>query len=127
MARKSGKKAAEKAERKTATRTAPEAGTPEPLSQERWKCPVSHCDGWVSHVGSDEIAFWGCGECGSVWLDKDNLVREAREIVARFPYRAAFHEDVGGRLRPSRMIGFPGNSEKVEGEPVDTYPDFERG
>ena len=99
---------------------------------ETWKCPISHCDGWVVHVDldkkySDGGLQWACGECGSFWRSKDNLIKEVREIIKKFPYRSVFYDDINGQIMPSSVIWFPGSDEKIESEPYDTHDDYERG
>ena len=105
---------------------------PRVKQEETWKCPVSHCDGWVSHVHIDERYLdggdqWGCGECGSFWRDKNNLIKEAREIVKKFPYRSVYYETRDGQLKPTEPGDCPNDSEKIESEPWDTAEDYERG
>ena len=37
------------------------------------RCPVSGCAGLVSKAADDSGWFWGCGECGSVYLKCDSF------------------------------------------------------
>ena len=36
------------------------------------KCPICR-DGIVSYIDDDTEKFWGCGECGNVWLSEESL------------------------------------------------------
>ena len=109
---------------------APAAAADEPML----RCPVPKCDGWVCHVTwkmteeeSSPRPFWGCGECGSYWLDVENLHKEVVAVVERFPYRAACYERVAGRW-VSVLERQPENYEAlVLAEPHDASSSFERG
>jgi len=42
------------------------------------KCPI--CDGMVSFIENDtEGNFYGCGECGSIWRQQENLMKDISE------------------------------------------------
>jgi hypothetical protein len=101
----------------------PRRAKPVPL----WKCPVSRCDGWVCHVVLDGLPQWACGECGSFWKEKENLLKEVTEICIRFPYRAAFYEVRDDHLHPSEMTSVAAVSEKIANEPDDDGLSYERG
>lgn len=95
--------------------------------EETWRCPVYQCDGWVSLIDNDDDAEWACGECGSIWQHKENLISEVESAVARFPYRAPFYERDGNEIRPSSVVTVPDYYEKVKAEPPDNNPDYVRG
>jgi len=109
-----------------------EPETPPPL-----RCPVLHCSGWVSLIPPSatakgakrrikEQAFWGCGECGSVWYDANNLQREITAIVKRFAYRKKCYVKRGGKWEPASSL-VKGYETRVEAEPVDKVKDYVRG
>ncbi|MDR3322843.1 MAG: hypothetical protein LBS89_01390 [Zoogloeaceae bacterium] len=50
------------------------------------RCPCKTCSGIISYV-EDATGFWGCGECGTVWFDKNDLFREIENISRRYSYR----------------------------------------
>ncbi len=54
-----------------------------------YRCPIARCTGWVSYASeeSDEKSFWGCGECGSIWYNRENLFGEISDIVKKYKYR----------------------------------------
>lgn len=41
-------------------------------SEEPIECPICH-GGIVSYIDNGDEKFWGCGECGSIWLTKKSL------------------------------------------------------
>ena len=51
-----------------------------------YRCPVSACAGYVSfnEESEEDDEFWGCGECGSIWFDKENLLSEIDQIILQF-------------------------------------------
>lgn len=93
---------------------------------EQWKCPMSHCDGWVNEISIDADHFWGCGECGCCWKKQENLIRDITASIKKFPYRAVFYQQANGTLRPSAVTAFPGDSAKFAGEPQDNYSRYQR-
>lgn len=109
----------------------PQTGKPPRAHREAvYRCPVSHCTGNVSHVDhdDDEEPFWGCGECGSIWYDKDNLLKEIDAIVKRFAYRRKCYRKVHGKWAPAERAREPSHYEEmVEQEPWDETDDFVRG
>jgi len=81
-----------------------------------WKCPVTHCDGWVVHVNPDEKYMdgrlqWVYGECGSFWRKKQNMINEVLNIVGTFPYRSVYYEIKDKEVKPSEVTSFPGDSD----------------
>lgn len=101
-----------------------EASTP----TQPYRCPVSHCTGWVVCVEDEEAPFWGCGECGSVWFQKANLLREIDSILALFPYRHSCYRQAEGEWLPTDPETIPKDyEERVEQEPWDDSDDSVRG
>jgi len=42
----------------------------------QYRCPVSHCTGWVDYITAARAkSFYGCGACGSRWLNVENLYK----------------------------------------------------
>ena len=100
--------------------------------KEMWKCPVSQCDGWVVQVNLNEKYIdgglqWACGECGSFWRKKENLLKEIMESIEKFPYRSVYYNVKDGIVKPSELSDLPDNSKKIESEPDDVFHDYERG
>jgi hypothetical protein len=65
-----------------------------------------------------------------VWFilaEKQNIINEVLSIVGKFPYRSVYYEIKDKEVRPSEVTSFPGDSDKIESEPDDTFPDYERG
>jgi hypothetical protein len=50
------------------------------------RCPCKACYGRISYV-EDEPSFWGCGECGTTWLNIDELFRDIERISNLYIYR----------------------------------------
>jgi len=93
-----------------------------------YRCPVSRCTGDVSFVKDDESPFWGCGECGSIWYQKDNLLKEIDSIVERFKYRRKCYKRVRGKWVPADPAKEPSDyRESVESEPEDQLGEYVRG
>jgi hypothetical protein len=95
-----------------------------------YRCPVSGCAGFVSfnEASDDDEEFWGCGECGSIWHDKANLLAEIDSIVARFKYRKKCYRKVKKAWVPAALDAEPEDYEdKVADEPEDERDDYVRG
>src|SRR5262249_27405715 len=64
---------------------------PKAKKEQIYHCPISGCTGYAVHVENSALyapgPFWGCGECGSVWREKDELFDSIDEIVKRFSWR----------------------------------------
>lgn len=100
------------------------------MSTSTYRCPVSACAGWVSLVADDEEEgpFWGCGECGSIWRERVNLLAEIDAMVARFPYRAGCYRRADGGWLPADPASIPAEYERrVQEEPADEAEDYARG
>lgn len=61
-------------------------------------CPIPRCGGWVSYVDNldGEAPFYGCGECGRTWTDKQSLDEAISEICRQYSYRKAAYEQRNG-------------------------------
>lgn len=100
----------------------------EPLSTCRWRCPVSHCSGWVVFVDHDPPGFWGCCECGADWEDEGSLQREISNIVVKHAYRAKCYQANGNQWLPApRGDETPDYESLVEAEAWDRSSTFRRG
>lgn len=53
------------------------------VSDNQYRCPTSHCTGWVCnvHEGDGNNSFWGCGECGRIWPHIDLLFDDIKSIT----------------------------------------------
>jgi hypothetical protein len=91
------------------------------------RCPVPACPGFVSFIEKSKKsgAFWGCGECGSIWRDEKNLQREITAIVKRFAYRTQSYKQAGGVWVPGRDS--PSLTAKIGREPREADREYERG
>jgi hypothetical protein len=100
------------------------------VSTPTYRCPVSGCAGWVDYVDNDldEGPFWGCGECGSVWYEKANLLKEIDQIVKKFKYRKKCYRKSKEEWIPADPDKIPDDyEERVEAEPQDESDDYVRG
>jgi hypothetical protein len=97
----------------------------EPPSMSTYRCPVSACSGWVDFIEGDDRPFWGCGECGSLWYQKVNLLKEIEAITRLFPYRNECYSQVGGEWLPAAHSD--DYERRVEEEPQNQSDDFVRG
>lgn len=96
----------------------------------QYRCPVSHCAGWVDYITAARAkSFYGCGACGSRWLNVENLYKEIAAMVALHPYRKECYRKVaGGKWKPVPLAHQPRDyEERVEREPFDEKDDFVRG
>lgn len=107
----------------------PQTGRPPPdMKEVVYRCPVSQCSGNVSYIKYEEGPFWGCSECGSMWYDKKNLLKEIDTIVKRFTYRGKCYRKVKGKWEPADSPVEPDDYyEMVAEEPDDGAKDFVRG
>lgn len=93
-----------------------------------YRCPVSHCAGWVSFVEEDASGFWGCGECGSIWRKEKNLQSEITNIISRYKYRCGCYMKKSDRWIPAPFSDEDSDYENlVESEPVDKGRKLVRG
>jgi hypothetical protein len=93
-----------------------------------FRCPVSGCVGWVDLVEDEDGDFWGCGECGSIWRKKKNLMAEITQIIKKRSYRQACYAKAGRGWKPADQDDEPEDYETlVEQESPDATDGFERG
>jgi hypothetical protein len=93
-----------------------------------YRCPVSHCAGWVSFINDAPAGFWGCGECGSFWRDSNNFQRELKQIAAKYRYRAMCYRPGKDNWTPAPFSEeVPDYERLVEDEPIDPQTEFMRG
>ena len=100
------------------------------VSKPMYRCPVSGCAGAVEYVDSDEEEgpFWGCGECGSIWYKKANLLKEIEGIIKQFSYRKKCYRKSKGGWLPADPQKLPADyEERVENEPEDESDEYVRG
>lgn len=98
-------------------------------SQNHFRCPVSHCAGWISYIEQDGHCVYACGECGSFWKEKNILFNEIIEITAKFPYRKkSYRFSSNGDITPVPLENEETSyEEQVETEPFDSLNVYERG
>ncbi|KRD08140.1 hypothetical protein ASE21_15710 [Flavobacterium sp. Root901] len=93
-----------------------------------YRCPVSHCIGWVDLIDDDNSSFFGCGECGSIWYEEKNFQKEITQIISLYEYRTKCYEEIGEKWLPALFENEDKNYEiLVESEPFDKSKSFIRG
>lgn len=91
-----------------------------------YRCPVSHCSGWVAWIESS--SFFGCGQCGSIWHDEKNLNDAIGQSVSNYPYRASCYKKINEQWTPAPIELQPDNYEElVELESFDHAQTVLRG
>lgn len=92
-----------------------------------WRCPVSGCHGFVSFVeGDSSEGFYGCGETGDIWKNKNNFFNEIERIIKLYPYRKASYIKNGSEWLPNDKE--PNNiDDLIDLEEEDTFKDYIRG
>jgi hypothetical protein len=106
------------------------AESKETQSHPQYRCPVSHCSGWVDYIQPQRSKpFWGCGACGSRWFDVENLFKEIQAITVCHTYRKrCYTRTSSGKWLPVPLSKQPSDyEEKVEREPYGEQGDFRRG
>lgn len=93
-----------------------------------YRCPVSHCSGWVEFIDENSSGFFGCGECGSMWYEEKNLQKEITHIISLYNYRAKCYEMISYKWIPASFKNEDKNySYLVDFEPLDKIKNFIRG
>ncbi|WP_276378603.1 hypothetical protein [Flavobacterium sp. H4147] len=93
-----------------------------------YRCPVSHCAGWVDLIEDKTSSFFGCGECGSMWHDEKNFQKEITQIISLHDYRAKCYNMIEDKWMPAPFKNEDKNYESlVESEPFDKSKSFIRG
>ena len=106
---------------------AAEHAEPTPPVQ-NYRCPIKQCTGWVDLIDEKTRPFWGCGECGSIWYEVNNLQKEITDIVAVHPYRARSYRKLNGQWVPGDLKSEPADYEELVGkEPADDHDELVRG
>lgn len=92
-----------------------------------YRCPVSHCTGWVELIEDSTSSFFGCGECGSIWHEEQSFQKEITQIVSLYNYRAKCYKMIENKWTPSPLENEDKNYETlVESEPFDKKKSFTR-
>jgi hypothetical protein len=77
------------------------------------RCPCKTCSGYISYI-EDSPGFWGCGECGSTWFNKDDLFRDIENISKQYSYRQKVYiKDKKFCFLPVDLEKEPKNYEKL--------------
>jgi len=60
---------------------------------EELRCPNETCYGWVSEVEESSTSkFYGCGSCGNVWSNLDQLRESIEQIISKYAYRQKVYQ-----------------------------------
>ena len=87
------------------------------MSDEPFRCPEEGCTGWVSEVDDGDEHFWGCGECGNVWYEREELDEAIEEIISQYPHRKSVYRRANGNWNPVALDDEPEEyEERVEEE-----------
>ena len=101
----------------------PVAGPP----PNQYRCPVSHCDGWVEHVKWRAKKIWRCGECGGEWATQADLFAHLEAVMKRYPYRKKVYRRVKDGWESVKLTEEPSNyEERVYKEPFEDEPHLPR-
>jgi len=82
------------------------------MDEDHLRCPCDSCHGLISYV-EDRKPFWGCGECGSVWLTKAVLFEAIADSIKKHPYRAKVYKKKGNNFVPVPLEDEPENYEET--------------
>ena len=83
----------------------------EAVGLERVGVPVT------TEVDDGDEHFWGCGECGNVWYEREELDEAIGEITSRFAYRKKVYRQQKGIWHPVPLDDEPEDyEERVEEE-----------
>lgn len=93
--------------------TSVDAPNRKPEPEEKFRCPVETCIGWVCKVDDGESTFFGCGECGNVWADRPDLFEAISEVVKKHKYRRKVYLKAGKAWKPAPLNKEPGNYEDL--------------
>ena len=93
------------------------------------RCPISGCCGFISEIIDNDEQFYGCGECGAIWYNINNLFNEIANIIKIYPYRKKVYILKGEKeFAPISIENSPKEYEQlVEQEPKEKMQNFVRG
>ena len=63
-----------------------------------WRCPTSGCHGYVSYINKNETpykdgkSFYGCGETGKMWHERESFYKDIENIIKQYAYRSKCYE-----------------------------------
>lgn len=83
------------------------------MAESPFRCPESTCIGWVSQVEDDDETFWGCGECGTVWSDSDELSEAIDGAIEKHPYRKKCYRKTRSKWNPVPLDKQPDDYEEL--------------
>jgi|GEM_PF-1789575 len=72
---------------------------PPGLDGDGLRCPSKACYGRIAFVEEDP-SFWGCGECGNVWFELEELYLDIEDISERHDYRDRVYVKTPYRVAP---------------------------
>lgn len=78
-----------------------------------YRCPVKACLGYVAEIGDVTDFEYGCGECGTVWKDRDDLFAAIKEAVKKHSYRKGVYIFREGDVIPASPEDEPKNYQKL--------------
>lgn len=89
------------------------------------RTPIPGSHGYVSFVDDEDEKFYGCGETGAIWRNKENLSRDIEAIINKYPHRKKCYLKTGSGWiansnEPSNM------DELIDQEEVEELRRFER-
>lgn len=81
------------------------------LSAPLGRCPVAGCAGWVVDISDIVVDStpkrWGCGACSTTWIDDKSLFAAVKDIIRKFPHRAAVYVRKGSKWAGVSLSGEP--------------------
>jgi hypothetical protein len=66
-----------------------------------FRCPTKACAGHVSKIDDITEYEYGCGECGTTWSTRSDLLNNIKESLKKFPHRKAVYKLKNGALTPT--------------------------
>ncbi|WNJ17900.1 hypothetical protein [Pontibacter sp. G13] len=99
---------------------------PEPtLEQPAFRTPILGVNGFVSLIDDGEDTFYGCGETGAIWKEKQNLFRDIEKVIRANPERSKCYIKKGDEWLPNPAE--PENMDEIiESEESEGFGSFEQ-
>jgi hypothetical protein len=91
------------------------------MSDSPLRCPEVSCTGWVSEVRDGDQHFWGCGECGTTWFERDELEESILAAVKKYPYRKMCYRKSKQGWQPAPLKNEPEDYEDRVEQEVDDF------
>ncbi len=84
------------------------------MADQPLRCPEAGCTGWVSEV--EDEGFWGCGECGMTWDEREELDDAIQEAIETYPYRKKVYRKTKNGWQPVAIDDEPEDYEELVDE-----------